>query len=91
MLVTFLPIKEATYNSNAVMFLFCAETGLARYSIDFLHIPKLILILYVFDIFLFELFPVWMIKWFPFHARASEKTNNSETGILSIPNTFSNK
>jgi hypothetical protein len=32
-----------------------------------------------------------MIKWFPFHARATEKTKNSETGILSIPNTFSNK
>jgi hypothetical protein len=55
MLVTFLPRKGATYNSNAVMFLFCAETGLARYSIDFF--PELILILYVFDMFYLSYFP----------------------------------
>ena len=45
-------------------------------AIDHLHIPDLILKLYVFDIFLFQLFPLQRIKWFPFHARAMESTKN---------------
>ena len=38
-----------------------------------LHILDLILKLYVF---LKELFPLWQVNWYPFHARAKEKTNN---------------
>ena len=38
-----------------------------------LHIPDLILKLYLF---LKELFPLRQVKWYPFHARAKEKTNN---------------
>ena len=38
-----------------------------------LHIPDLILKLYLF---LKELFPLRQVNWYPLHARAKEKTNN---------------
>jgi hypothetical protein len=45
-------------------------------TIDHLSIPDLILKLYTFNIFLFELFPLQRTSWFPFNARAIERIKN---------------
>jgi hypothetical protein len=44
--------------------------------IEHLPVSDLILKLYGFDIFLFELFPLQRTKWFPFNARATERIKN---------------
>ena len=44
--------------------------------IDHLPVSDLILKLYAFDIFLFGLPPLKRPKWFPFYARAMERTKN---------------
>jgi hypothetical protein len=44
--------------------------------IDHLPVSDLILKLYAFDIFLFGLPPLKRPKWFPFYARAMERTKD---------------
>jgi hypothetical protein len=47
-------------------------------------VTDLILKLYAFDIFLFELFPLRRTKWFPFafHARVPERTKTLSIIVL---------
>jgi hypothetical protein len=48
------------------------------YQLYYLHIPDLILKLYVEK----ELFPLLPTKWFPFHRRATLRTKSNEYNFL---------
>ena len=68
-------VKKNKNNAKIIHFIVVYKTFKTS-VIDHLHISDMILKLYIFDIFLLELFPLQWTNWFLFHTRAMKRTKN---------------